>query len=1039
MKKITSFLFSMFFTVLLLLMFAISIAYATFIENDYGTSTAQAVIYQAWWFELLLFVGVVNLAGSVFKYKLVNRKKWAILLFHLAFILIIVGAGVTRYFGFEGSMHIREGESTNQVVSEASFIQVKAKINDSEVSELTKVRFTPNSNNYYDKSIRIGGKTIRIENEIFVPGASETIVPDENGVPIISLVYSDENTERTEFLLSHGERKEFGSLSFGFETGQGSAKVVFTANNNRIELVSADTILVSSMVAQAGEKLTPTIIHPVVENNFYVIGKSGFVFKRFHPKAMPALVQIPEMAARGGLDAFTAKITSGNDIRRVNVFGRDGVVTPPVSCTINGVNLKLSYGSVVRELPFSLHLRDFQLDRYPGSNSPSSFASEITLKDPTSSIERPFRIFMNNILKYNGYRFFQSSFDQDEKGTVLSVNQDYWGTFISYFGYFLMALGMVFTVFSKNSRFQMLIRQSAKLQALRQTSKILIITLVLSGLSWTFNSAYGAGNSATKEKQIDAFGELLVQDHQGRIEPVSTLASDLLRKISKKDNWEGMSAVEFFLDMSANPDKWKNAPIVKVANPELKKMLGISTDFISFNQIFDQAGNYRLNDLVQQSYNKKQTLRNKLDKEILNVDERVNICYQIFKGDFLKIFPVPNDERKTWVTNSTLPPTMKKADADFAGSILNLYFGEYNNSVMSGNWSKPDEYMGYIKKFQTTYGADIIPSSTKVKLEILYNELDIFGKLAKIYALFGFILLVFHFMLIFNSGKGLSKLIKTGTILILCAFVVYTAGLILRWYISGHAPWSNGYETMIYVGWATSLSGFIFVRRSPITLAVTTVLTSIILFVAGMSWMNPEITNLVPVLKSYWLVIHVAIITASYGFLAMGALLGVLNLVLMILRNKKNDKNISFTILEVSYIIEMALMIGLLMLTIGSFIGGIWANESWGRYWGWDPKETWALVTVLVYSIILHLRKIPGLKSIFSLSSLAIVGLGSVLMTFFGVNYYLSGMHSYAQGDPPPIPNALYVAIFLIVALIIAAWYSESKVGVISEIEEPAE
>jgi len=257
--------------------------------------------------------------------------------------------------------------------------------------------------------------------------------------------------------------------------------------------------------------------------------------------------------------------------------------------------------------------------------------------------------------------------------------------------------------------------------------------------------------------------------------------------------------------------------------------------------------------------------------------------------------------------------------------------------------------------------------------------------------------------------------------------------LVVRWYVSGHAPWSNGYETMIYVGWATSLAGFIFVKRSPITLAVTTVLASIILFVAGMSWMNPEITNLVPVLKSYWLVVHVAVITASYGFLAMGALLGMLNLILMILRNKRNNQNISFTILEVSYIIEMALMIGLLMLTIGSFIGGVWANESWGRYWGWDPKETWALVSILVYSIILHLRRVPGLKSIFSLSSLALVGIGSVLMTFFGVNYYLSGMHSYGQGDPPPIPNSLYIAIVVVILLIWGAYRSEKRMGKITD------
>jgi cytochrome c-type biogenesis protein CcsB len=911
MKKIVSFLFSMLFTVLLLMMFAISIAYATFIENDYGTATAQALIYQAWWFELLLLVGVINLAGSIFKYKLVNRKKWAILLFHIAFIVIIIGAGVTRYFGFEGSMHIREGESNNQIVSEATYISLNANVNGNKAEKITKVKFTPNTNNYYKETLDVGGKSVTVENEMFVPNAS------------------------------------------------------------------------------------------------------------------------------GSMDGFSAKITSGDETQKVNVFGGEGQIVQAASCIINGIDVKLSYGSIIRTLPFSIFLRDFQLERYPGSMSPSSYASEITLKDPASSVERPFRIFMNNILKYNGYRFFQSSFDQDEKGTVLSVNQDYWGTLISYLGYFLMALGMVFTIFSPASRFQKLIRQSSKLQEMRKSGKVLLLFAVLSTLGVTGDLAFGA--NLTKDQQVNSFGKLLVQDHEGRIEPVNTLASDLLRKISKKDNWEGLSPVEFFLDMSANPDKWKSIPIIKVGNTELQKTLGISGGSASFIQLFDQEGNYRLNQMVQASYNKKQTLRNNLDKEIINVDERVNICYQIFNGDFLKIFPVPNDERKTWITHSTIPPTMKKEEADFVGGILKLYYEEYNNSVLSGNWSKTDEYLQGIKKYQTTYGADIIPSATKVSLEIFYNQFNIFGKLAKTFALLGFVLLVFHFMLIFKPTAQYSKYINAGTALVFVAFLFYTAGLILRWYIAGHAPWSNGYETMIYVGWATILSGFIFARRSPISLAVTTILTSIILFVAGMSWMNPEITNLVPVLKSYWLVVHVAIITASYGFLAMAALLGMLNLILMILRNPKNEKNIRFTILEVSYIIEMAMMVGLLMLTIGAFIGGVWANESWGRYWGWDPKETWALVTVLVYTIILHLRKVPGLKSILSLSSLALVGLGSVLMTFFGVNYYLSGMHSYGAGDPPPIPAALYISIVVIIALIIGAYYAEGKKGKIEDVEESAE
>ena len=1038
MKNLKNLLFSMLTSVSLLLVFAISIAYATFIENNYGTDTAQVLIYQSWWFELLLALGAINLAGSVFKYELVSRKKWAILLFHMAFILIIIGAGVTRYLGFEGNMHIREGESNNQIISEATYISLKATANGKEANSQTKVKFTPNTENHYKKTLEIDGKSLTVENELFVTDASETFVPDQNGSPIISLIYSDEKNQLNDLHLKFLDKKNKGTNSFGFETGDGSATVVFTRNGNGLNMLSADTITASALKGQAGEKLLPHVSHPVIKQTFYQIGNSGFVLKDYLLKALPKLVQLPNETGQGVADAFTAKLTSGNETKLVNVFGKVGNLFEPATCTINGINVNLSYGAIIRELPFSILLRDFQIERYPGSNSPSSYASEITLKDPASSVEKPFRIFMNNILKYNGYRFFQSSFDKDEKGTILSANQDYWGTLISYLGYFLMALGMVFTIFSPASRFQTLIRLSSRLQKMRKSGKTLFLFLLLSTLGWSANSAFGADNSA-KEKHITSFGKLLVQDHEGRIEPINTLASDLLRKISKKDNWDGLSPAGFLIEMSANPEKWRSIAIVKVGNTELMKTLGGTGDFVSFNQLFDQAGNYRMNNLVQQSYNKKQTQRNKFDKEVINVDERVNICYQIFNGDFLKIFPVPNDERKTWVTPSTLPPTMKKDVADFAGSILKLYYDEYNNAVLSGNWSKPEEDLGYIKKYQITYGADIIPSSSKIGLEIFYNEFDIFRKLAKTYAFLGFILLVFHFMLIFKPTAQVTKFISAGSVLVFAAFLLYTGGLILRWYIADHAPWSNGYETMIYVGWATSLSGFIFARRSPISLAVTTLLTSIILFVAGMSWMNPEITNLVPVLKSYWLVVHVAIITASYGFLAMGALLGMLNLVLMILRNKKNEKNIRFTILEVSYIIEMALIIGLMMLTIGSFIGGVWANESWGRYWGWDPKETWALVTVLVYAIILHLRKIPGLRSIFALSSLALVGLSTVLMTFFGVNYYLSGMHSYGQGDPPPIPNALYIAIVVIIVLIVAARYSEKRKGYIADLPDSTE
>ena len=231
----------------------------------------------------------------------------------------------------------------------------------------------------------------------------------------------------------------------------------------------------------------------------------------------------------------------------------------------------------------------------------------------------------------------------------------------------------------------------------------------------------------------------------------------------------------------------------------------------------------------------------------------------------------------------------------------------------------------------------------------------------------------------------------------------------------------------MYISWSAGLAGLVFARRSPITLAVTTILAAISLLVAGMSWMSPELTNLVPVLKSYWLIIHVAVITSSYGFLGLGALLALVNLVLISVRSKHNVLRIQYTIKELAYITEITLIIGLYLLTIGSFLGGVWANESWGRYWGWDPKETWAMVTILIYAFITHMHKIKGLKGEFAFNTAALLGFGSVLMTFFGVNYYLTGLHSYAQGDPPPVPTSVFIALALITALLIIAWIKENQ------------
>jgi cytochrome c-type biogenesis protein CcsB len=284
-------------------------------------------------------------------------------------------------------------------------------------------------------------------------------------------------------------------------------------------------------------------------------------------------------------------------------------------------------------------------------------------------------------------------------------------------------------------------------------------------------------------------------------------------------------------------------------------------------------------------------------------------------------------------------------------------------------------------------------------------------------------------IMVIKGRKGTSLFVKVLGWLLFAGFLCHTIGLALRWYIAGHSPMSNGYESLIFISWVTLLAGFIFSRKSTFSLSATAVLAGLTLMVAHLSFMDPEITNLVPVLKSYWLTLHVSVITGSYGFLGLGAILGIITMILLMLSNPQNRERISNTIDELTVINFKTLTLGLYFLTIGTFLGAVWANESWGRYWGWDPKETWSLITIIVYAFVTHSRMIPGMKSIYTFNLLSLVGFSSVLMTYFGVNYYLSGMHSYASGDPVPVPSFVYIAVVVLAGLCVAAYIKYRKPG----------
>ena len=998
--KIFDFIFSGKFMGILLVVFAISIGYATFLENDFDAKTARLLIYNAWWFEAVMVLMIVNFSGMIFSKKLYRKNKWNILVMHVSFIVIIIGAGITRYFGFEGQMHIRNGETSNKIHTYDDYVNASVSYADEKIRVYDKMILAPINKNLYKNTFKLNNKDITLEIESYMPNMQKVLQDDPNGVKYVNILTAGSQGRRNLFLREGDtEMVEGMRVSFG-DTSQLNS-LVFIQTDSVLMMRSTFPMQPSHMGAPGGDLLERDTYHPVSDMQIYQMHSFAFILKEIKDNARIAYMPATQ-GAENGENLIDLKVTVDEEVKKF-MIKRDAFE----QIVVDDVIFSLSIGSQVYTMPFELKLDKFELERYPGSQSPSSFASDIILVDKSANLEKPYRIFMNNVLNYRGYRFFQSAYDPDEQGTILSVNHDYWGTLVSYIGYFLLFTTLLLSLFTKNTRFARLTKQMKELHIERK--KIATSLIFLLTLSLLTGNTYAQETDAKIDKDFaESFGKLLVQNKDGRIIPLNTIANNSLVKVYKKTKYEGLNADQVFLGMLIYPEEWKNKPIIKIYEAEVQEMVGARGKFATFNDFFDENRRYKLKDRVNEIYAKSPALRSRIDKELINVDERLNVCNLVYNGSLFKVYALPDNPSNKW--SSPIEVRVKDESGNPA-IYMDLIRRDIRESIASGNFDKAYKVLSDISENQIENGQEIIPSETKIRMEILYNKYNIFKNLFPVYMMIGIILLGLFLLQLFVPRLEFKKLIKFLYVILLIAFIVQTFGLGLRWYVSGHAPWSNGYESMIYIAWATMLAGFIFYKNSQITLSVTTILAGITLLTAHMSWLNPEITNLVPVLKSYWLTIHVATITASYGFFGLSSMLGILNLSIMIFRNKSNHERINMTLKELTIIIEMSLMVGLILLVIGNFLGGIWANESWGRYWGWDPKETWSLVTIIVYAFILHMRLIPGMRNLFSINFMAHIGFGAVLMTYFGVNYYLSGLHSYAQGDPVPVPSFVYYMI----------------------------
>src|SRR5690554_3439996 len=684
------------------------------------------------------------------------------------------------------------------------------------------------------------------------------------------------------------------------------------------------------------------------------------------------------------------------------LFGKEGQVHIREGERSNKMVMHTSKGVKTEVLPFELELVDFRLNRYPGSQSPSSYESDLLVHVDGNVIETS--VYMNNVLDMKGYRFFQASYDQDELGTVLSVNRDVAGRVITYTGYSLLLIGFLLMFFLPNSRFRKL---GKDLKEIRYASKVVTILLILiimpfRGIAQSSSTIQAIEQNKIPQMHANQFGELPVL-FRGRVMPMNTFSSEILRKLHKETSIFNLNSDQFMLSVLATPQDWMHIPFIAV-----------NEEYVSYHSYFDNQGNYRLLSQLQDIYHKPNSERTAADKDLIKLDEQINIFYLLTSHSMPGLFPNLTDSNNSWQTPS-----------EVNSQLFSNYLTEVVDALRSDDWVKADKALNLIKSYQIENDNANLINTKKLKAELRYNQLNIFNSNKLGYFILGGLLLVFSFIQLFRKQEWIRFISIFLIIGIVLVFIYHMIGMGLRWYISGYAPWSNSYETMVYVSWATVLAGFVFGRKSTITLALATLFGGVILFVSSLNWMDPQINTLVPVLKSPWLMFHVAVIVAAYGFFGISFLIGITNLCIITLA--KNIIEVSYRIRELTIVNNMSLLIGLALMTIGTFLGAVWANESWGRYWGWDPKETWALITVVVYSIVTHIHLVKKWNSSWLFNLLSVFAFSSVLMTYLGVNYFFSGMHSYGQMDSTSSVLIYILLAFIVFALLGYVSYARTK------------
>ena len=639
-------------------------------------------------------------------------------------------------------------------------------------------------------------------------------------------------------------------------------------------------------------------------------------------------------------------------------------------------------GMKEEKLPFSLCLQDFEAKMHDGTQAVADYSSKFTVMDGNEKSEG--LVSMNNIYSHRSYRFYQSSYDEDGKGSVLAINADPFGIPVTYTGYALLFLSLIWMLLDPKGGYRKLLASPLLKKG------ALGIALLLSVGNLQAAETGALDHAVLPKETAEKFGELNIL-YNDRICPVQTYALDFCKKIYGARSYKGLTAEQVLSGWIFYGDEWAKEPFIRVKSGELKSTLNLP-DYCSVSQFFNKdMGGYTIGQYVQEYYNGAQ---DKFHQQAADIDGKIQLIMDLRQGVSLKVLPYTFTKNvraskdhpfikagtTTWFSpTDKLPYAVEKQHALYITNVFSLLYGD----VKAGNIDRVNIFFDKMKKYQQISGGNSLPSSTQYKAERINNAFPFATVLFMVNLTLGFIAL-FYTIYRMTKKREVKVLNIALSILLVVSFLALTFGLVLRWIISGNVPMSNGYESMLTVAWFVMLIAIFMQFRIRLVMVFGFLLSGFFLLVSHINQMDPAIGQMMPVLNSPLLSMHVSIIMMSYALLSLTFICGIMGICM-----RSHGE-------ELQALSRVFLYPALTCMGFGIFIGAIWANVSWGNYWSWDSKETWALITFMIYAVVVHTQSLPVFRKPLAYHIYITLAFLSIVMTYFGVNYFLTGMHSYA-------------------------------------------